>query len=228
MNARPGLAQTKMTVDVVVFTLEGDTLKVLLIKRASEPFMSRLALPGGFLWEGETTQEAAARILHDKAGTDVPEHVFMEQLYTFDDPARDPRGRVVSVTYYALVPRHRLQIEEGENTEAPALYEIHKLKGLAFDHARIISYAVGRLQAKLAYTNAAYSLLPERFTFSQLQRLYEVILDRQLDKRNFRKKYLSLGLIESTNERVSGGRHRPAELYRFRAMTPTELSEPAL
>jgi 8-oxo-dGTP diphosphatase len=224
-NARPNLAQAKMTVDVVVFTLENDVLKALLIRRAGEPFAGQLALPGGFLWEGETTLQAAARLLHDKAGVN---EVFMEQLYTFDEPQRDPRGRVVSVTYYALVPRDRLQIEESPNTEAPALYDVSQVKNLAFDHGQILDYAVGRLRAKLGYTNAAYSLLPERFTFSQLQRLYEVILDRELDKRNFRKKYLSLGFIEATNERVSGGRHRPAELYRFTTTEPTELSEPAL
>jgi 8-oxo-dGTP diphosphatase len=225
MNPRPSLAQTKMTVDVVVFTLENDALKALLIRRSDAPFDGQLALPGGFLWENETTLEAARRILHDKAGVDG---VFMEQLYTFDEPARDPRGRVVSVTYYALVPRDRLRIEENVHTEKPDLYDVHQAKNLAFDHDQILAYATSRLRAKLSYTNAAYSLLPERFTFSQLQRLYEVILDRQLDKRNFRKKYLTLGFIEATNERVSGGRHRPAELYRFKQATPAELSEPAL
>ncbi len=222
---RPPIADIQLTIDVVVFTVDHDGLKVLLIRRSREPFAGQLALPGGFMWQGETALAAATRLLHDKAGVS---DVFMEQLYTFDQPERDPRGRIVSMTYYALVPVSRLQIVTGPGTEAPALYAARSVTGLAFDHERIVHYAISRLQSKLAYTNAAYSLLPDRFTLSQLQRLYEVVLDRSLDKRNFRKKYLSLGLIESTKQQLSGGRHRPAELYRFIRTEPLELPAPAL
>jgi len=218
------LAKVRLAVDVVVFTYDEDKLKVLLIRRQQAPYAGRPALPGGFLWAAETTAEAAARILHDKAGVTG---VFTEQLFTFDAPKRDPRGRVVSVTYYALVPSAELRLEPGIASQAPALHAVDDSGKLAFDHSSIVDYAAERLRSKLAYTNAAYSLLPERFTFSQLQQLYEVVLDRSLDKRNFRKKYLSLGLIEPTKEQLSGGRHRPAQLYRFVTRRPIELPAPA-
>jgi ADP-ribose pyrophosphatase YjhB (NUDIX family) len=218
------LAEVRTTVDVVIFTHEDNQLKVLLVKREADPFAGRLALPGGFLWENETFYDAARRILGSKAGV---KDVFMEQLYTFDEPDRDPRARIVTVTYYALIPRDRLKLASGDSLQSPELYSVNEVSGLAFDHDKILTYAVARMRSKFGYTNAAYSLLPDRFTFSELQSLYEVILGRALDKRNFRKKYLSLGLIEPTAERVSGRRHRPAQLYKFVDARPTELPEPA-
>lgn len=221
-DVRPPLADVQVTVDVVVFVLQNDTLKALLIRRSQEPFRYKLALPGGFLWEDETTAETAARVLRDKAGVS---EVLVEQLYTFDEVQRDPRGRIMAVTYYALVPFENLQIVADEDTEDPKLYDVAKLEDLAFDHAKILAYALTRLRSKLAYSNAAYSLLPEHFRLSELQRVYEVVMGHALDKRNFRKKYLSLGFIEATTETSSGERHRPAVLYRFVRRSLQELPD---
>ncbi len=218
------LEDTQIAIDVVIFTIEENRLKVLLIRRRNDPYAKLLALPGGFLRRDETTRDAAKRILQEKAGV---EHVFMEQLYTFDAPKRDPRGRVMTVTYFALVPRQRLNLGTSPEVQAPQLGDALTAGGLAFDHDEILAYALRRLRAKLQYTNAAYSLLPERFTFSDLQKTYEIIFGRNMDKRNFRKKYMSLGLIEATNEMQSGGRHRPAQLFKFIDARPQELPEPA-
>lgn len=223
--SRPPKAVIEATTDVALFTFEDDELKAVFIERSREPNLGSLALPGGFLWEGETSLQAAERVLAAKAGIS---NVYVEQLYTFDEPDRDSRGRVITITYMALVPKEQLKFETGPATEKPALYSVKDHPRLSFDHEGILDYAVKRLRSKLVYTNIAYSLLPEYFTFAQLQRLYEVILDRPLDKRNFRKKYLSLGLIEPTKEILSGGRHRPAQLFKFTSRTLTELSEPAM
>jgi 8-oxo-dGTP diphosphatase len=221
---RPSLAKVQLTVDVVVFTLKSDRLQVLLVRRADKPFAGQLSLPGGFVWDDETAHDTAARILKDKAGVS---DVYLDQLYTFDAPQRDPRGRVVSVAHFALAPFERLQIESTGQTQEPALYDVAEVSGLAFDHGAILAYAIKRLRSKLGYTNSAYSLLPEQFTFYQLQRLYEAVLGRELDKRNFRKKFMSLGLIELTGELTEGARHRPAQYYRFINASPMELPEPA-
>ena len=202
-----------VTVDVVIFTVEEGRLKVLLIKRALPPFLGRWALPGGFLRAKEATKAAAKRILRDKAGL---AEVYLEQLYTFDEIGRDPRAQVISVVYFALVDRNKMKIRETAETQTPSFFDAKLLPKLAFDHKRITSYAHERLQYKLEYTNAAYSLLPKKFTLTQLQGVYEAIRGQHLDKRNFRKKFLSLGLIKPTNERASGGRARPARLYSFK------------
>ncbi len=216
------LPDIRLTVDTVIATVEDGQLKVLLIQRTGEPFAGRPALPGGYLQADEVSEESARRVLADKAGV---QGVYLEQLYTFDAPDRDPRGRVVSVAYFALVPRDRLRIEPGPATQHPSLVPIAELPELAFDHAEIIRYAQGRIQSKLEYTNVVYSLLPASFTLSQLQGTYEAILCRPLDKRNFQKKFLSLDLIETTGEKTSGGQHRPAQLYRFKDTSPAELKK---
>ena len=217
--AKP-LAQVKLTVDVAIFTVVDDALKVLLIKRTKEPFAGRWALPGGFLQQDETVSRAAERVLANKAGV---RDVFTEQLYTFDESGRDPRGSVMSVAYFALVRTDELRIDSGGQTQEPTLHDIAMLPELAFDHSTMVTYAVKRLRAKLQYTNVIFSLLPEHFSLTQLQKMYETILGETLDKRNFRKKFLGLGLIEPTGAKDTGGRHRPAELYRFRNTEPTEL-----
>jgi 8-oxo-dGTP diphosphatase len=208
-----------LTVDIVIFTIEDNALKTLLIQRENNPFKDSWALPGGFLHKGETTKTAALRILKEKAGV---EHVFIEQLYTFDTPGRDPRGPVMTVTYFALVPKEELILGKS-GTQHPTLFEMKKLPKLAFDHADILSYSLKRLQAKLGYTNVAYSLLPRQFTFTELQKAYETILGKHLDKRNFRKKFEQLKLIEPTNKVLEGGRQRPAKLYKFKSRVPAEL-----
>jgi 8-oxo-dGTP diphosphatase len=217
-DARPPRAEVSLTVDVVVLTLENDKL----IRRADEPFVGQLALPGGFLWRDETAREAAARVLATKAGVEDP---FIDQLYTFDAQGRDPRARVVSVAHYALVREGGLVIRESADTQNPELVDVVEANGLAFDHDRILTVALSRLRSKLGYTNVARELLPTDFTLTKLQNLYETVLGRPLDKRNFRKKYLSLGLIEPTGSMTEGARHRPAQLYRFMGTATYELTE---
>jgi len=210
-----------ITVDVVVFTLRQAKLELLLISRADKPYQGVRALPGGFLQAKETSLQAAQRILHDKAGVS---DVYTEQLYTFDNFGRDVRGHFPSITYYALVPEHKLNIESSGTTQQPQLFAVSDLPRLAFDHAKIIAYALGRLRAKLEYTNLAFSLLPTEFTLNQLQKTYEAVLDRPLDKRNFRKKFMSLGIIQATGAKTTGQRYRPAQLYSFTSHEPTELA----
>jgi 8-oxo-dGTP diphosphatase len=209
-----------LTVDLVLLTIEDDELKVLLIKRANEPFKGKRALPGGFLLKGETTRDAALRILKEKAGIS---NVYAEQLYTFDALDRDPRGSVFSVTYFALAPRTDIRFAESDKSQNPEFVTADKFPSLAFDHKTIVDYSIKRLRAKLEYTNAAYSLLPRNFTLSQLQRTYEIILGKSFDKRNFQKKILQLDLISQTKKILTGGRQRPAKLYEFRLRKPTEL-----
>ncbi len=221
MKPSPLYLSAAVAVDVIIFTIEAGQLKVLLIKRARPPFENMPALPGGLLQKQETTHAAATRILRDKAGVS---DVYVEQLYSFDELGRDPRGQVVSVAYFALVPRERLQFTDGDQVQEPTLYTSSELPKLAFDHLIMINYAKGRLRFKLEYTNVVYSLLPSQFTLTHLQQTYEIILGKALDKRNFRKKFLSLGLIEATNQKLEGTRYRPAELYRFKSRKPVELA----
>ena len=211
-----------VTTDIVIFTIEESILKVLLIKRAKEPFKDQWALPGGFLTENEEPEKAAIRILKDKAGVS---NIYMEQLYTFPGSGRDPRGNVITIAYFALVPRSRIEIQETAKAQTPIFRSVKKLPDIAFDHNRIITYALKRLQSKLEYTNAVYSLLPKYFTFNQLQNAYEIILSRKLDKRNFRKKFLQLGLIKLTKKIHKGERQRPAKLYQFKLHRPAELKK---
>lgn len=203
-----------VTADTVIFTIDENRLKVLLIKRANAPFQNWWALPGVFLLKNEGVDKAALRALKEKAGVKIS---YLEQLYTFDSEHRDPRGHVISTTYFALCPNTKLQ--------KSYLFPINKLPKPAFDHKKIINYAVSRLRAKLEYTNAAYSLLPKYFTLSQLQEVYEAVIGKRLDKRNFRKKFLSLGLIRHTRQKLSGARQRPAQLYEFITRRPAELKK---
>lgn len=218
-----------VTADTVIFTIKDDDLKVLLIKRENPPFAGSPALPGVFLQKDENAREAAMRALRSKAGIRVG---YLEQLYTFDSRHRDPRGHTVSITYFALVPENALKIKPAKSTafrrvglQSPELYSINKLTKLAFDHKDIIELALMRLRAKLEYTNVVYSLLPKYFALSDLQDAYEIIFGKKLDKRNFRKKFLSLGLIRPTNKIQKGARARPAHLYSFKSRHPQSLKK---
>jgi 8-oxo-dGTP diphosphatase len=217
LNFSHPLPRIQLMVDVVIFTVRNSQLEVLLVRRQKEPFAGSYALPGGYLQEGELAEQAAIRILRDKAGVT---NVYVEQLYTFDGLQRDPRGRMVSVAHFALVPEGKVLAAEGGE-----LVPASNLLKLAFDHQDIIEYAVQRLRSKLEYTNVVYSLLPTKFTYSELQRVYEAILSRPLDKRNFQKKFNSLALIEPTSEKTSGGQHRPALLYKFKNNQREELKK---
>jgi 8-oxo-dGTP diphosphatase len=203
-----------LTVDCVVFGFDEGDLKVLLIERGLQPFKGRWALPGGFVRVDETLDAAARRELQEEAGlTDV----FLEQLYTFGELDRDPRERVVSVGYYALVKLSEHQAKAATDAANARWFPVSSLPRLAFDHAEILSTAVGRLKSKVRYQPIGFELLPSKFTLSQLQHLYEAVLRTELDKRNFRKKVLSFGLLVPLKERQMLGRHRPAQLFRFDA-----------
>lgn len=201
----------------MIFTIIDDRLKILLIKRGTKPFRGKWALPGGRVEINEPLEEAAKRELKEETGV---KNLYLEQLYTFGDPFRDPRGRVVSVAYFALVGKI-LKLKPDTDAEEASWFSPKLLPKLGFDHNKIISYALKRLRWKLEYTNIAYGLLPKYFTFSELQRVYEAILAKKIDKRNFQKKIFSLGLIVKTNEKRRGLPHRPPFLYKFKKRKPS-------
>jgi len=211
-----------ITVDIVLFTIEDNRLKVLLINRKNEPHKHSSALPGGFLKTKETSLDTVQRILQDKVGL---QNVYTEQLYTFDDLNRDPRGPVISIAYFSIIPFNSISLHESEYTEHPHFVDVDTLPKLAFDHKKIIAYAIERLQSKLEYTNISYSLLPKEFTLTDLQKIYEAVLGKQMDKRNFRKKFLQLDLIVETGNISKKGRQRPARLFKFKKLKPTELKK---
>ena len=200
---------------VVIFTVRQDGLSVLLIERAAEPCPGQWALPGGVLQPGESLDSAAIRKLADETGVS---DVFLEQLYTFDRLG-DGRADIV-VTYFALVDVARTRLRS-ELTWRPAWHPVGRLPPLAFENERIVAYAEERLRSKLAYTNVAYSLLPQRFTLTQMQHVYETILGEQLDKRNFRRRVVGLGIVQETGQTAKQGAHRPAMLYEFVSRRPT-------
>ncbi len=203
-----------LTVDCVVFGLDESELKVLLIQRGLDPFKGKWALPGGFVRVDETVDEAARRELAEEAGL---KEVFLEQLYTFGEVARDPRERVVSVAYYALVKMAPHDTKAATDAADARWFPVSKEPKLAFDHADILATALARLKGKVRYQPIGFELLPPKFTLSQLQHLYEAVLATELDKRNFRKKVLSFGLLVPLKETQMTGRHRPAQLFRFDA-----------
>src|SRR5215831_6613901 len=201
-----------LTVDCVVFGFDEGDLKVLLIERGLEPFKGRWALPGGFVRVDETVDAAARRELAEEAGLT---NVFLEQLYTFGAVDRDPRERAVSVAYYALVKLSEHKAKAATDAANAKWFPVSKVPKLAFDHAGILATAVERLKGKVRYQPIGFELLPPKFTLSQLQHLYEAVLGTALDKRNFRKKVLSFGLLMPLRETQMTGRHRPAQLFRF-------------
>lgn len=201
-----------LTVDCVVFGLDEEDLKVMLIERDVEPFAGRWAIPGGFVRVDEDLESAARRELVEETGiTDV----FLEQLYTFGSVDRDPRERVVSVAYYALTNLLGHDVHATTDARNAAWFAMSDLPELPFDHENILTVAHERLRNKVRYQPIGFELLPERFPLRQLQRLYEIILDRELDKRNFRKKILSMGILKDTQKIETDVAHRAARLYRF-------------
>jgi 8-oxo-dGTP diphosphatase len=207
-HPRPALA-----VDCVVFGLDENGLQVLLVERGVAPFKGRTALPGGFVHLDETLEQAARRELEEETGLGAK--VFLEQLYTFGELHRDPRERVVTVAYYALVKLSDHRVRAATDASAAAWFRLSDKPQLAFDHEQILRVAKARLQAKVRYQPLGFELLPPRFTLAQLQSLYEAVLEKPVDKRNFRKKILSMELLEETGEREEGVSHRAARLYRF-------------
>lgn len=207
--ARPGL-----TVDCVIFGLDlkAEELNVVLIERDLEPFAGKWALPGGFVREGETLEEAARRELVEEAGIS---EVYLEQLYTFGDKGRDPRGWVVSVGYYALVAPEKHTLVATTDARRAEWHNVKKLPELAFDHRKIVEVAMNRLRGKLTYAPIGIELVPRKFTVRQLQKVYEIVLDKALDNRNFRKKIFGLKVLQELEEKRRGEPQRPAKLYEF-------------
>jgi 8-oxo-dGTP diphosphatase len=206
---RPGL-----TVDCVIFglDLEEESLGVMLIERDLEPFAGSWAIPGGFVRNGESPGDAALRELREETGI---ANVFLEQLYTFGDPGRDPRGWVVSVAHYALVSPDKHLIQAATDARQAQWFPVTALPRLAFDHSDILRVALERLRGKLSYAPVGFELLPQKFTIKQLQKLYEIVLGRKLDNRNFRKKIFGMDVLRELDEIQKGVPHRAARLYKF-------------
>ncbi|MGI9321459.1 MAG: NUDIX hydrolase [Thiogranum sp.] len=202
-----------VSVDIVIFTIRDACLKLLLIRRAGEPYRGRWALPGGFIHLDEALDASARRELEEETGV---AGVYLEQLYTFGAPERDPRERVITVAYYALIPSDRLQLRAATDAEAVGWFGMDELPALAFDHTDIIAMAHERLVAKLDYSTIAFQFMGGDFTLSELQTVYEIILREGLDKRNFRKWALALEQVEETGRERRDGAHRPAKLYRLK------------
>ncbi len=209
-----GFEHPLVTVDLVIFTVRDETLKLLLIERRDPPFDGMWALPGGFVRADETLDETARRELDEETGI---HDIYLEQLYTFGDPRRDPRCRVITVAYFAIIASDKQMLRASADASDARWFSVGELPKLAFDHDRIVEYSLERLRNKLEYSTVGFQLLPDRFTLTELQRVYEIILDKQLDKRNFRKKIISLGVIQETGGTKMTGVHRPARLYRFSA-----------
>lgn len=201
-----------VTVDAVVFGLDDADLKVLLIQRDGAPFEGRWALPGGFVDIAEGLEDAVRRELEEETGL---KRLFLEQLYTFGAPKRDPRERVISVAYYALVKLTDHAVRAASDARNVAWFPVADLPNLAFDHEEVLEVALKRLKGKIRYEPIGFELLPEKFPLSELQRLYETVLEHPLDKRNFRKKILGMGLLRDTDEIQQDVAHRAARLYRF-------------
>lgn len=211
-----------VTVDCVVFGLDKSAdVRVLLIKRAYAPFKDSWALPGGFIHENEALDDAARRELEEETGV---KDVFIEQLYTFGAPDRDPRGHIISVSYFALVNLEEHPTTAATDAQDAQWFKLSELPSLAFDHAHILDVAIKRLDAKVRYQPIGFELLPDKFTLSELQNLYETILGRSLNRRNFRSKILKMGILEQL-ERQKDVPHRPAFLYKFNKEKYEELAE---
>lgn len=214
MKVHDKFERPALTADCVVFglNLAAGKLEVLLVERDAAPFQGEWALPGGFVRPGERLEDAARRELREE--TNVTD-LFLEQLYTFGDPQRDPRGWVVTVAYYALVAPAQYELRADTDARRAQWFAVDALPALAFDHALILDTALQRLQGKVRYAPIGFELLPKKFTLFQLQQLYEIILERKLDNRNFRKKILGMDVLRELDEWQKDVPHRAARLYRF-------------
>ena len=208
----------EITTDVVIFTIKNNKLQVLLVKRANEPFKGRWAIPGGFIRLSENLDNAALRILKEKTNVD---NIYLEQLYTFGDPLRYPSSRVITCAYFALIRSDdiKLSFDNSQGITEVQWHEVYNLPTLAFDHKEIIEYSIKRMRERLEFCPIAFQLLPEKFTLTELQKSYELILDMKLDKRNFRKKVLTGSILKELNEYTKVGSKRPARLYSFDNIT---------
>ncbi len=213
----------KVAVDAVVFGYDAEEgVSVLLIKRKFEPFQMSWALPGGLVKEDESLEDAVRRELREESGVDVS---YLEQLYSFGKPDRDPRNRVVSITYYGLVRPKDYQLSAQTDAEDVAWFNINKLPKLAFDHKQIVDVAIKRLRGKLAYEPVGFELLDKKFPFSDLEKLYQTLLGKELDRRNFKKRIVSYGFLEELEESMQRSVGRPAKLFQFNKRKYFELKE---
>ena len=199
-----------VTVDNVIFTIINGKLQVLLVSRPIDPFKDLWTLPGWFVLESETLEEAAYRKLEEKTSV---KNIYLEQLYTFSDVKRDPRWRVISTAYMAIVARENLLVKSW--TWDIKFFPVNALPKLWFDHKNVIEYAIKRLKRKLEYTNLAQYILPEKFTLTQLQNVYKIVMNQEFDVRNFRKKINKLWILEETWEKEIWNKYRPAKLFKF-------------
>ena len=220
MKPHPAKQNIKIAVDNCIFTIINNELHILLIQMKKAPYQGMWALPGGMIKQNETLDKAALRILKEE--TNISE-LYLEQLYSFGKTNRDPLGRVISVAYFALIPYVGLKIKTLPKYQSVQWWKFADIPKLAYDHNEIIKYAKKRLAWKIAYSNIVWSLLPEKFTINQLQKVYEAILEKKLDKRNFIKKILSLDLIAKIGQKTLLGAYRPAELYKFKTKKPIML-----
>ncbi len=209
-----------LTTDCVIFGFDETDLKVLLIERGIEPFKGKWAFPGGFVQMDENTEDGAKRELFEETGL---KDIFIEQLYTFSDVDRDPRGRVVTVAYYALVSLNKFAPTAGDDANKAAWFSVRDIPTLAFDHEKILRMALYRIKGKIRYQPIGFELLPEKFTFTELQHLYEVVLETPLDRRNFRKKFLNMDLLIELDEKQQGVAHKAANYYKFDKMKYEQL-----
>lgn len=199
----------EITVDVVIFTIKDNSLKVLLVKRTNEPFKDKMAIPGGFIRLSENLDQAALRILKEKTNVD---NIYLEQLYTFGDPLRRTDARVITCAYFALIREEDIEISKTADAD---WFKVYDLPALAFDHKEIIEYSLKRTRERLEMCPVAYQLLNEKFTLTEMQKSYELIMDKKLDKRNFRKKALGTEGLRELNEFSKTKSKRPARLYTF-------------
>ncbi|TDQ30168.1 NrtR DNA-binding winged helix domain-containing protein [Tenacibaculum caenipelagi] len=212
----------KVAVDAVVFGYQQKELSVLLIKRGIEPFKGTWALPGGLVLENESLEHAVERELLEETGVTID---YLEQLYTFGTPKRDPRNRVISVTYFGLVSPNHFKISANTDADEVQWFSIHELPKLAFDHNLILTTALQRLQNKINYQPIGFELLKEEFPFSDLENLYQTILDKKIDRRNFRKKIMSFGILTETDKIHQPSSGRPAKLFKFNTKKYKELEK---
>ncbi len=211
-----------VTTDCIIFGFDESDLKVLLIERGIEPYKGKWALPGGFVQMDETTEEGAKRELYEETGL---KDVFIEQLFTFSNVDRDPRGRVISVAYFSLVNLNKYEAKAGDDASKAQWFSVKDVPSLAFDHEKILRMALYRLKGKIRYQPVGFELLPEKFTLSDLQHLYEVVLEMRIDKRNFRKKMLKMDLLIELDEKQQNVAHKAARFYKFDKAKYEELSK---
>jgi len=207
------LPNIRVSVDAVVFGYDSkEGLSVLLIKRKVAPHLGEWALPGGLVLEAESLETAVHRELREETGITVS---YLEQLYTFGTPGRDPRNRVITVAYYGLVRQAKFDLYAATDAADAKWFHTNKIPKLAFDHREILDIAAARLRSKLSYEPVGFELLDEKFRFSDLHKLYEIVYGRQIERRNFKKKFLQLDILEQLSEKVSQGRGRPGALFKF-------------